>query len=276
MPEDDERRQIERSAELIRGGSDLAAASVGAAVGLIGGPAGAFGGAAAGVAATRVFRKVGEELQLRLMGPRQHVRAGAAYSIAAKAIAERLDAGDIPRSDGFFEETEGRRSPAEELLEGVLQAAADSYEEQKVEFIGRLYASLAFSDAVGRAHANFLIGLARALTFRQLALMAVIWEGDAASRVTAAAQENPPRQLLFSDELGLEVDELERLGLVGRGQPGGTSKRSGMTFVDASSVAVSELTLTAMGRRLYDLMSLSDVSTLARQEVLTALWRVGT
>jgi hypothetical protein len=186
----------------------------------------------------------------------------------------RLKAGETPRSDGFFDASSTGRPPAEELLEGVLLASADAYEEWKVPFLGKLYAALVFDEGVSRPFANFLIALAQRLTCRQLALMAVIWDGDAAPLAARAAQNAPPTQIAFSDELGLEVDELERLGLVGRGEPGGTPKRGGATFVDASGLAVTSLTLTGPGKRMYDLMDLRSIPEQARAEVLADLVRV--
>jgi hypothetical protein len=190
---------VERAEKLIQGGAELAGAAVGAAVGLVGGPAGALGGAAAGVAATRTLRHVGSELQTRWLGPRQRVRVGAAYAYAAEQIADRLAAGEALRADGFFEEDPTVRSAGEEILEGVLQAAADAYEEKKVAHLGKLYASLAFDAGVSRGYANFLIGVARSLTFRELALMAVIWEGD----VARLPPDERAGKFLFDDELGL-------------------------------------------------------------------------
>src|SRR4051794_7211740 len=97
-----EREEAVAAKKLIEGGAELAGASVGAAIGLIGGPPGAFGGAAAGVAATRVLRRLGAEVEQRWLAPRQRVRAGAALAVAADTIAKRLDAGDLVRDDSFF------------------------------------------------------------------------------------------------------------------------------------------------------------------------------
>jgi hypothetical protein len=270
MPMSNEAEKSEEtlSIELAYGGTELAGASVGVAVGLISGP---FAGAAVGVMATRLFQHVGAEVQRRWLTPRQRIRIGGAYVVAAEAIAIRLDAGEIPRSDGFFEAGSAGRPAAEELLEGVLQAAGDAYEEQKIRFLGSLYAALVFDSTVSRAAANFFIGLARSLTFRQLALMAVLWDGDAAPLEAAAEQQQPSERVHFNDEMGAEVDEMERRGLVGRGEPGGTPKRGGATFVDAGSLPPSNLTLTGPGKRLYDLAALSTIKENARSEVLADL-----
>jgi hypothetical protein len=93
----------DRAVTFIEGGAELGGASIGAAIGFVGGPPGAFGGATAGVMATRALRRLGSEIQQRWFTPRQRIRAGAAFAIAADAIARRLQAGESPRSDGFFE-----------------------------------------------------------------------------------------------------------------------------------------------------------------------------
>lgn len=263
--------ETQRATWLIEGGAELAAASIGAAVGLVGGPPGTFGGAAAGVAATRVLRRLGADVQKRMLAPRQRIRVGAAYAVAAGEISRRLQAGESPRADGFFDASTAGRPAAAELLEGVLLAAADAYEERKIACLGKLYAALVFDARVSRAHANYTIALAQRLTYRQLALMAVIWDGDAVAIAEAAAKENPQKLLYFSHELAIEVKELERLDLVGEGKPGDTAYDGGSRFVNAIEVGIARLALTDAGRHLYDLMELHDMPSEARREVTEAL-----
>jgi hypothetical protein len=272
-PDAESEREKDLAKELIEGGAELAGASAGAALGLIGGPAGALGGAAVGVTVTRALRKVGADLRERLMTPRETVRTGAAYAVAAATIRERLEHGDAPRSDGFFEAGEAGRAAAEELLEGVLRSAADAYEEQKVSYLGRLYASIAFDRTVSRRYANFLITLARRLTFSQMVLMAVLWEGDAAPMIQHSSDLTPPHQIEFEDEFAAQVDELERLGLLSRGDPGASPQRSGMTFVDAGSLPVGDLSLSAHGKSLYELMGLKDIHAAQRQDLMVNAFR---
>jgi len=257
--------------ELINGGTELAGSVIGGAIGSVGGPGGIVGGEAAGVAATRVLRRVGAEVHQRLLAPRQRVRVGAAYAFAADAISAQLVAGYRPRTDGFFEDDPTGRSPADELLEGVLSAAADAYEERKVRFLGWLYASLAFADDVSRPYANLMISQAEHLRFRQLCVLAILGERDDTTRVATAAGDDPAQELRFSDDLGLEVDELERFGLVGGGARGDTYKRGGATFVDAGSLSISQLNLTGPGERLFELMNLGRIAHEARLALLDEL-----
>jgi len=263
---DDQDEDVRR---LIEGGAEFAGAAAGAALSLVGGPVAAVGGAAAGVALTRSFKRIGSELQRRFLADRQRVRIGGAYAIAADRVDERLRAGDVPRQDGFFTGGDGR-APAEELLEGVLLAAGDSYEERKVPFLGLLYAAIAFDETITPAQGNYLIRQAQELTFRQLAVMAVVREGDARSfpEATGAVGE---KWLVCNDNLAIEVDELERRGFIHRGEYGATHRRGGMTFADASSLSIDTLTLTGPGDLMYRVMGLKDVSSEARAEVMAEL-----
>jgi hypothetical protein len=63
---------------LVEGGAELAGAAAGAALGLLGGHIAVIGGAAGGAALTRALKRVGNEMALRMFGPRQQVRVGAA------------------------------------------------------------------------------------------------------------------------------------------------------------------------------------------------------
>jgi hypothetical protein len=195
-------------------------------------------------------------------------------AVAAETIATRLEAGDAPRADDFFDTNPAGRPAAEEVLEGVLQAAGEAFEERKVPFLGKLYASVAFDVSVGRPQANFFIAVAERLTFRQLVLMAVISRRDAEPLTTYAAKEAPPRQVHFGEKLGLEADDLERRGLIGHGPPGGPPKSGARAFVEAGSRPVSDLALTGPGEQLHELMGLGDISEEARREVLLDLSRI--
>jgi hypothetical protein len=119
------------------------------------------------------MKRVGADLQRRMLGPREQVRIGAAAAYAGAKIQSYLQSGEIPREDGFFSGAGKERPPADELLEGVLLKARDSYEEKKVPLLGNLYANIAFIPDVSPALSNHLISLAGRLTYQQLVALAV-------------------------------------------------------------------------------------------------------
>jgi hypothetical protein len=103
----------------------------------VGGPAGSIGGAVAGVAITKTIRRVGVEVYDRLLIPRQQERVGTVLAVALDDAQAHAEGGQEIRDDGFFDSVEGRRSDAEELLEGVLLQAANAYQERKLRHLGR-------------------------------------------------------------------------------------------------------------------------------------------
>jgi hypothetical protein len=79
------------------------------------------------------------------------------------------------RSDGFFD-AYADPAPAEDLLEGVLRTAVDSWDSKKVPYIGQIFPSLSFDESESPAEATYLLRLTERLTNRQLILIA-FWEG---------------------------------------------------------------------------------------------------
>jgi hypothetical protein len=174
MAEDGERQRIERTARLMERGAELAGPMAGASVGLLGGPLGALAGAAMGFAARRALVRLGDEFARRQLGPRQQARAGGALYFALSDMQERIAAGENLRDDGFFNENGAGRSRADELLERVLQAACNEFEERKLEHLGYLVSSLAFRPDISAQHGHFLCALAEELTYGQLVLVALV------------------------------------------------------------------------------------------------------
>jgi hypothetical protein len=111
---------------------------------------------------------------------RERARATAAFDKAIGGIIERLDAGDGLRGDGFFEPTESGETPsdAEQILEGVLRAASETHEARKAERLGELFTYLAFSAGIKPGHANYLLAIARGLTYQQLLLLGLFSRDD--------------------------------------------------------------------------------------------------
>jgi hypothetical protein len=105
-------------------------AAGGAAGALTGEPAGKAVGATTPVMVRSLAWAV-REFRERVLGHREAVRVFDAITVAKARIDERLAAGDVPRSDGFFDAWQGTWSDADELLEGVLLAAQREYQEGK-------------------------------------------------------------------------------------------------------------------------------------------------
>lgn len=164
----------EKVESLIETGSEIAGSTTGAAVGfLLGGPLGSMAGAVTGPLLSKTFKSIGSEIKTRKLSEREEIRIGAAFTFALNRIEERLNDGDEIREDGFLEPTHNNRAKFEEILEGVLLASQDEYEEKKLPFLGNLLANFAFESHIDGNRANVLLRIANTLTYRQLCIIAV-------------------------------------------------------------------------------------------------------
>jgi len=274
MDEEDARSE---PSELVTSLSGAGGAVVGAAVTQLAGP---FAGGASGALMERVFLRVGTEIERRVLSPRQAKRIEDAYRVASDSIADKLERGEEPRADGFFDEDDHGNSAAEELLEGVLRTAADAWEQRKVPYLGRLFSGLSFDSGVDVADGSYFLRLADRLTYRQLALLA-FWR--------AAGEGGPYEEAVIrlgidQDEQGghptavliAEMDDLLSAGLLGVIRANGTvgaPDPSIAGIADVGSFRGADLTsmrLTAMGETLHKLMDLDLVPTEDLDSVLEA------
>ena len=65
---------------------------------------------------------------------------------AAEGIAQRSNAGEEFRKDGFFNETPTNRSHFEEVIESTLKKVMDTTEEPKVKFMASLTENIHFDE----------------------------------------------------------------------------------------------------------------------------------
>jgi hypothetical protein len=262
-------REFTASVELIEGGAELAGAVGGGAIGLLGGPPGAIGGAAVGVLVARALKRAGYEVHERVLAPRQRIRAGAALHFALDEVRARLVGGEEPRTDGFFEG--GERSSGEELLEGVLLQAADAYEERKLRYLGRLYASFVFS-TIPPAYAHYLLRVSERLTYRQFVLIGLIGQGTDLGMTF----EDPTPGVAVVDSgvsIGAEFVNLGAHGLVAIEASTGSLDLPDAIW-DARTVEAFRLNrvrLTSPGRDLYEGLGLVAIPAEEIQMAISAL-----
>jgi hypothetical protein len=159
---------------LIDAGAEIAGGAIGGALGfLAAGPAGAAAGGAGGAAAAAVLKHIGGEVSERVLSPREQVRVGAVLALAAAEVRQRLDQGELPRTDGFFDFNKDGHSDADEVAESVLLKSQREAEERKLPYMAHLFASIAFDASISAYMAHQLLKAAEHLTFRQLYLLRI-------------------------------------------------------------------------------------------------------
>lgn len=222
---------------------------MGTAAGFVGGPAGLLGGFLLGAAAERVLLRVGAEFEQRHLGPREKARVAGTLYFALSEVKDRLEDGETPRDDDFFEGDGVLRTRADELLEAILSSARSDHEEQKARHMGALYASFAFDPSITRGDANYLIGIATRLTFHELILLGLFHGGVGYRGMPGWARLHPFEWR--AQALAGEIFELSKRGLLMR-----TDRRPIQGLDDVNP---SELWVAPMGCKLFHLMRLDEI-----------------
>jgi hypothetical protein len=262
-----------RQRDALERGARLAAGLIGAGVGLIGGPIGAGAGAVAGWAAGEAFIEV-----LQRVGSRGGTRAAAALVVMDVDARERAERGERVRDDGFFEAPGyERQSPADELLEAVLRQAAEAVEEEKLPYLSRIYTAVERDETVAPADAQYLVGLAGRLTFRQLVALSVLSHYDQHAGALDEATGSPPDVTSADPDVRIELADLINQQLVGVGDEFGDEFRVEAVgdplrgVYPRSDLSFMQLRLLPHGEQLVRLMGLDRIEEPRRLEWLRQL-----
>lgn len=256
--------------QLTDGSAELAGALVGSAITLLGGPGAVLIGAGTGVVATRGIKQALD----RLFG-REKERAEAALAIVETAAQEHVEKNEHPREDGFFEEKDGHRPDADELLEGVIRLAASTYEERKLPLLASIFTEVAFDESTTAGDAQFLVRLADQLTFRQLVAMSILERVDEYQTELGRIQVSRAEGELSPDPaLLLELDDLGDRRLIGH-DSGDKVAMTGTTYNTIRPMSeneLQELALTPAGKQLTRLTQARDlISSEQREEWIERL-----
>jgi hypothetical protein len=175
--------------------------------------------------------------------------------------------------DGFFDERAGRRSDADELMEGVLLHAADAYQELKLRHLAAIMPALAFRPDISAADGHWITDLASRLTWRQLVVLAIF--ADPPEQELMRRDVYHQGRYVVPGTLTDEVDELGALGLLGSTNQEGETVRVGGTIAGLEggiwNIGMAEWRLTASGQLLAELTRLDDVPAAEHSMVLRDL-----
>lgn len=235
---------IEKTKELISFGSEIAGATAGGVIGfLAAGPAGAIAGSVVGPFLAKGLELAGD-FALRDLSEREKIKTGAGLAFAYAKIIQYLDDGFTPRQDDFFEDAFGGRSVGDEILEGVLFKCKNEHEEKKLQYIGNIYANVAFMSEAKVAGANWMLQQAQNLTYRQLCIIALIQQKQNKGVSWGPGDGDPAFQI-----------EYEGIDLMLARDHSPDSVRS----FDETGEGLWVIGLSRIGEFCYDLMSLKEI-----------------
>lgn len=243
-----------RLRRLIESGVTISGASAsgfaGAMIGtVIGGPPGAALGGVAGHLAAQALHRIGDEISRRFLSPREEMRVGCVYALAAKEIVERQESGEQVRNDGFFDQDHTGRADAEEAWENVLLKSQRETEEKKLPYMAHLLASTAFHPDVSAPMAHQIIKTAEQLTYRQLCILRISAgpEGLAIPKGNFRGYGSFPHEL---SQILYEYLDLYHRGYINFG---------GEVAFGPTDVEPGNTTVQGMGARMFNMMSLGGI-----------------
>lgn len=251
---------------LISKGSEIAGGATGSALGslfgsLLAGPVGAAAGGAIGTAATLAVKSIGHEVSSRVLSPREQVRVGGVYVLAAAEIVERCKNGESVRDDEFFDAANNGRSEAEEVWESTLLKSQREPEEKKLPYMAHLLANLAFDTHISAAMAHQMTKAAEHMTYRQLCILqlSASKERFTLRRESYRGQGSFPKDLY---QILYEYYDLKNMGLINFG---------GEATLSLPDVNPGAATPQALGVDIYYQMRLYKIPDAELEPIATLL-----
>jgi hypothetical protein len=254
----------EKTKKLLSAGSEITGTTIGSILGLlIGGPVGSVAGGALGTGIAKGLQEVAD----RTLSEREKVRVGATATFAIMRIQEKINAGQLPRTDDFFSSDDNKRRKADEILEGTLLAAKNTHEEKKAKYLGYLFANISFDVACKPSEANLLIKQLEQLTYSQLVLLKIF---NHSSKYNLRYDEYGANQQFYTATLGLlqEILDLCRRSLVIMQEDGDDHHT---IIFDINQIRPKILHLAISGQRLNTMADLDSILEEDVQELLAFL-----
>lgn len=195
----------------------------------------------------------------------QENRALTVLNIASRKIEEKLTAGETPRKDDFFvghddNYCDPNSSKAAETFESILMIAKDTYEKQKIKYIGNLYASFCFESMLLPSQMSTILSLAERLSYNDLCYLYIFRNKS----LFTMPKLDPAVHEFSSLVVKTGIVELMKLGLIASVD----SKPAPLYF---ANLDVSNLQVQGLGFALYECMGLEEMSVLDAYEVVEPL-----
>src|SRR2546428_6759764 len=245
-------------ADLISDGFRFAGVTTGAGLGFVfGGPAGAIVGAGLGTS----IELIGDEIGKRFLAKRERERVGYIIIRACDKIKQNMDNGMKLRPDDFFDDNQGDRSAAKEIVEGILIAAQKEYQEKKLPFYSNLLANIAFHPEIDRGQANLLIRSAERLSYRQLCILSLVSQK---SRFNLRQQEYRTVSTIEGPLAMLLIEVFDLISQLMLNIPG-------VAVLGVAEIDPSKLNAQGTGSFLFDLMELRDIDYNELKEIALIL-----
>ncbi|MCU85197.1 hypothetical protein DUF32_14880 [Listeria monocytogenes] len=243
----------------------------------------------------KLYGNISGDFVNRSLSNQEEERIGVALAFAVMEIKENFGNKKSLREDGFFDPDEFKRSPYDEIGEGVYKKAKDEFELKKLKYYGNFLANIAFSEEVSKEEANKLLSLIDSLTYRQIKLLALVTCSGANSILGIKSQEmnerissvgtkfygiGIPKKWDLPDvdfrqggmrgystiSIYQDILDLMRLGLIVQRINGNIE-----IILDITNINPSRLEAIGLGAQLFNFMNLRQINDKELEETLEQL-----
>lgn len=209
---------------------------------------------------TSVIKNVASDIKERFLSKKEEKRIGAVISFATLKIKENFEKGKELRQDFFGED--GDKKSAEEIFEGIILVSQREHEENKIKYLGNLFANLAFDNSYSKIECNTLIKISEQLSYNQFCLLTFVNNRPKFSylrKMNYREQESFSKELIFVLQ---EIFELYNHNLVAG---------DGTAWLGLSDINPSKIEPVGLGIYLYRLMELYKIDNLDLSNIINNL-----
>lgn len=202
------------------------------------------------------LENLGKSLIDQGLGPRKEKRIEALIQAAAYLFNMRSIKGDIPRDDGFFLSQNNQQPAAQEILEAVLVAATESFEESKLVILANALANICYNKNITRATAQVVLRTLNELTYREILIVALVGT-NRLKNLSKIVHEGKTEYQYSYPTVSIELLNLYKKGIIKQQEE--TDDSNSLAVLGPEGFRPSRLVLDRPGENIFEIAGLINI-----------------
>ena len=202
-----------------------------------------------GITVQNIIEGIGAEIIERQYSKREEHRIGSAIYFALKKVHENTNKGLPIRDDNFLDKNDIGYSNADEFIEALITISQKEYQENKIKYLGYLYANSLFFKKYDLNWFLYFIKIAESLTFRQICFINIFKKKKDYNLERNVQLKKDSYMILRADQR-YELYELINLSIL----------RGPREFKPDLALPPEWYNIDWVGNVLYELMNLEEIS----------------
>jgi hypothetical protein len=217
------------------------------------------------------LENLGKSLIDQGLGPRKEKRIEALIQSAAYLFNMRSVQGEMPRDDGFYSSRNNQQPAAQEILEAVLIAATESFEEAKLVILANTLANICYNKNITRATAQVVLRTLNELTYREILIVGLVGTSRLKNLSTYVHEEKADYQYGYPT-VSIELLNLYKMGIIKQQEK--TDDNNSLAVLGPEGFRPSRLILDKAGETIFEIAGLIKID-FEEEEVSTLVSLLG-